>query len=194
MSKRKLISIWGTVSVLLVGAIYLLIRVVTSFTGWISSLESDLAAAIIAASATVLAGFGAVILSQQRTKIREINESHRPKKIELYSRFVSMVMDAMHKYKDNPEADIAEDAEVLEFFKEFTSDLVLWGSASVIQEYEKFRRASRSGEGLNIVLLMDQVIRAMRKDIGHSDWTLKSGDIVKAFLSDPSELDSAVGN
>ena len=66
---------------IIVGVLYGLWLGVRAFGTLISSQESQVAAAIIAACATVFVGLGAVVFSQQRSKTREISESHRPKKI-----------------------------------------------------------------------------------------------------------------
>ncbi len=159
---------------------------------WLSSVESEVVAAIIAGAATSIVGFGAVIISQQRSKTREISESHRPQKIQLYVRFIKKVMDVMIKYKnDNSGNAIAENTELVSFYQEFVTDLVIWGSRDVIQAYGKFRVASENSD-LNILVAMDDLLRAMRKDLGHSDWLLKRGELIKTFLKNPDELDKFI--
>lgn len=179
---------------LFVGLPLLAWYIVSSILSWITSQKSDVASAIIAAAATILAGIGAVIFSQQRTKTREIAESHRPKKVELYTKFVKKVMEVMQKSKEeNSDDSLIEDAGLQQFFEEFTTDLILWGSPSVIRAYHKFRKDSTSGDAeINIVAVMDDVMRTMRKDLGHSDWTLQRGEIIKLFLRDPEELDNVL--
>jgi hypothetical protein len=135
-------------------------------------------------------GLGAVILSQQRTKTREIAESHRPQKVDLYTRFIKKVMEVMQKYKEDKSEDaLIKDTELQKFFQDFTTDLVLWGSSGVVRAYAKFREASEGPGSANIVVVMDDVIRAMRKDLGHSDWFLQRGELIKTFVRDPEEVD-----
>lgn len=167
---------------------------VSSVLSWITSQQSEVAPAIIAAAATILAGIGAVIFSQQRTKTREIAETHRPKKVELYTTFVKKVMEVMQKSKEEGSDDsLIEHAGLQECFEEFTTDLILWGSPSVIRAYHRFRELSTSGTAdTNIVVVMDDVMRTMRKDLGHSDWTLQRGEVIKLFLKDPEELDKVL--
>lgn len=172
------------------GVPFLLWIAVRALVEWISTQESQVAAAVVAAAGTVLAGLGAVILAQQRSKTREIAESHRPNKVELYTRFIKKVMDYMWKTRDRKAAAPAtNDPELQEFFEHFTTDLVLWGSPGVIRAYGKFRRATKDESGLRAVLVMDELMRAMRKDLGHSDWLLQRGEVIKIFLLDPEELD-----
>ncbi|MCH8150607.1 MAG: hypothetical protein IH987_21980 [Planctomycetes bacterium] len=152
----------------IVGGPYVLWVLFKSVFLWLSAQESQVGAAIIAAAATVLAAVGAVTLSQQRTKAREVSESHRPQKIDLYSRFIKKVMEVMYKYdKDKSENAMIKDTELEKFFQDFTTDLVLWGSPGVVRAYANFRRANKNGGSLNNIVVMDDVIRAMRKDLGH---------------------------
>lgn len=165
---------------------------VTTVLDWISSQESQVAGAIIAAGATVFAGLGAVVFSQQRTKTREIAEAHRPKKIDLYTRFIKKVMHVIHNHDaSRPKNALVADEELRKFFHDFTTDLALWGSAGVIRAYGKFKRVSEATGSATTVLAMDDLIRAMRKDLGHSDWLLQQGEVIKTFLRDPTELDKA---
>ncbi len=96
----------------------------------------------------------------------------------------------MHRYEDDKSEDaLIKDTELETFFHDFTTDLVLWGSPGVIRAYAKFREASQEASPLNSVVVMDDVIRAMRKDLGHSDWLLQRGEVIKTFLRDPEEFD-----
>jgi formate hydrogenlyase subunit 3/multisubunit Na+/H+ antiporter MnhD subunit len=122
LSKHKTTLLAIAMAILLfIGVPGLAWYIVSSMLSWITSQESDVAAAIIAAAATILAGIGAVIFSQQRTKTREIAESHRPKKVELYTKFVKKVMEVMQKSKEeNSDDALIDDADLLKFFEEFT--------------------------------------------------------------------------
>ena len=193
---KRLSTILAILAVLalVVGFPILAWYVVSSLLVWITSQQTEVASAIIAAAATILAGIGAVVFSQQRTKTREIAESHRPKKVELYTKFVKKVMEVMQKSKDDASYNVlVDEADLPEFFQEFTTDLILWGSPSVIRNYHRFRQHSTSGDsGANIIVVMDDVMRSMRKDLGHSDWTIQQGEIAKLFLRDPEELDKVL--
>lgn len=157
--------------------------------GWIATQDSEIAAASIAFLGTVIAGIGAVVVSQQRSKSREIAEAHRERKIQLYILFINETIGLM---RDTP--DFEADPEALErlgaFFWDFTSQLLLWGSPGVLSAYGTFRRG---GESAEVILLVDDVLQAMRKDLGLSNWALQRGDLVKMLITDPDELDKALG-
>ncbi len=154
------------------------------------SIDKQVAVAIIAASGTVLAAVAAALYVQRRTKEREIFEAHRPQKIEVYKQFMETIVTVLRKSKDES-VDTSSEAfakEFEEFFITFTRDLIVWGSPNVIKAYENFRLGS-STSGTNAVLLVDDILREIRSDLGNSNRGVKRGDLIKLFLKDPQELD-----
>lgn len=156
----------------------------------LAALNPEIVAAVIATLGTVLAGVAAVILAQRWTKDREIAEAHRPQKVKLYSTFIKGVIDILLRFKGNPaqQKKLAADKQIQKFFTDFTTDLILWGGPSVIRSYMAFRAAGAS-ESQDVILRMDDVFRAIRRDLGHNNWGLSRGDLIKIFLTDPDRLD-----
>ena len=99
------------------------------------------------------------------------------------------ISEVLKRTKDQ-DADNSPDAfakDYFEFFVSFTRDLIVWGNPSVIKAYERFRRGSSSEVG--VLLLLDDILREIRKDLGNSNWGIKRGDLVKLFLFDPEKLE-----
>ena len=63
---------------------------------------------------------------------------------------------------------------------------MLWGSPGVLSAYNSFRAA---GEDPKVILLVDDLLQAMRKDLGLSNWGLGRGDLMKMLLTDPEKVD-----
>lgn len=160
---------------------------------WVMAQSSQIAAAIIAFAGSVIAGIGAVVLSQQRAKAREIAESHRPNKTKLYTEFITQVVGIMRKHRGGKTLDVAVSKKLEDFFFDFTTQVMLWGSPGVLQNYGSFRRAGEK-EDPKILLLLDDILQAMRKDLGLSNWGLARGDLIKMLLTDPESLDALVKN
>ena len=158
---------------------------------WVMAQSSQIAAAIIAFTGTVIAGIGAVVISQQRAKAREIAESHRPNKTKLYTEFITQVVGIMRKHKGGKTLDAVATEKLEDFFFDFTTRVMLWGSPSVLQHYGAFRRVGEKTDP-NILLLLDDILQAMRKDLGLSNWGLARGDLIKMLLTDPESLDALV--
>ena len=178
------------VSLAIIYGTYELLKIVL---GLLSSIDKQVAAAIIAASGTVLAAVAAALYVQRRTREREIFEAHRPQKIEIYKQFMETVTNVLRKSKDE-NADTSSEAlakEYEDFFIDFTRDLIVWGSPNVIKAFENFRLGS-TVSGTNAVLLVDDILREIRNDLGNSNRGINRGDLIKLFLKDPQELDKMI--
>lgn len=154
---------------------------------WITAQDSEIAAATIAFLGTITAGIGAVVISNQRTKAREIAEAHRPIKTELYMSFATEMIGILRQSKGGSNLDPEAMRRLEDFFFDFTTKVMMWGSPAVLSAYGKFRKAGGSPD---IVLLVDDVLQAMRKDLGLSNWNLQRGDLFKLFLTDPESIDT----
>jgi hypothetical protein len=64
--------------------------------------------------------------------------------------------------------------------------VIVWGSPAVIRAYAAFRN---TGASPDIVLRLDDLMQAMRKDLVNRNWTLNRGDLIKLFITDPEKFD-----
>jgi len=167
----------------------------SSLLTWITAQESQIGAAIIAFVSTVGGGIGAVLIAQQRSKSREIAESHRPKKIKIYSNFITTMIGIIRKHKGSDTNVLENSKEIQNFFFDFTTQIVLWGSPGVLRHYaELMKQGQAPNPNLNLILIMDDMMQAMRKDIGLRNRGLSRGDLMKMFLTDPESLDNVFEN
>jgi len=180
-----------------------------------AKVEKDITVAIIAASGTILAAVIVVAITQYTTKLAEVTEEHRLKKTEVYSEFGELVFLIFRTIKIPSRQDVTEEervrlvresqSELESRYSSFSKKLLLWGSPEVIHSWLRFMANSRRIEAakdnpertaaaLKNMLYMDDVFRAMRKDLELSNDGLKEGDLVKAFLTDPESLDTVIGS
>jgi len=134
---------------------------------------------------TAIVSVLSIVYNQRKTKEREIAESHRQQKIDLYKKFMdNVVVGALRLAKDKADdADLQKHLET--FFLDFTANLIVWGSPGVIHEYTKSRK---SGNQPQMLLQIDDVLRAIREDLGHSNRRIGRGDLIALFLTDPERL------
>lgn len=152
---------------------------------WLRSLNPSLAGAIT----TAAVGLIGIWYVQWHSKGRDIAESHRPSKIEVYNTFFGIV----ERIQASEVSALGEsDSELPDWMKaEFVKlnrGLILWGSPSVIRAWLKFRTAAESGE--NILVAVDRMYQAIRADLGNSNVGLQTGDLIKISLSNPNEWKS----
>ncbi|QDV50695.1 hypothetical protein [Gimesia fumaroli] len=156
---------------------------------WVTSLGPS----YLGPTVTAILGFIGIIYTQWHSKSREIQQSHRPQKIEVYNCFFEL----LERFLNNPgeqktldeggEESLPEDLR--DQFWQLNKGLIVWASPAVIRSWLHFREESTSGG--NTLLAMDKVLMSIRKDLGNSNFSLQEGDSVKIFLKDPSEFDEA---
>lgn len=142
---------------------------------------------------TAIVGFMGLIYTQWHSKSREIQQSHRPQKIEVYNGFFAI----LERFLKNPEEQKALEEggeeslpeDLRDQFWELNKGLIVWASPAVIKAWLDFRRVSTTGG--NTLLAMDSVLKAIRRDLGNSNFGLQVGDSVKVFLREPSDMDQA---
>jgi hypothetical protein len=189
---RRLQLIFSLLFVLLLGggAAYGLLALVVRALKFFSAFESEFAAALVATAGTVLIGVVTLVLTQRESKRRDIREAHRAQKVEVYKRFMeTAVVDVLRQSAEGIELSEKELVErYQDFFFTFTADLIVWGSPGVLQAFRRFRSAAAAPEQQNALILMDEILREIRKDLGNSNWHITPGDLISTFLKDPEEL------
>lgn len=157
---------------------------------WLLALDPQFSGPVVAG----IIGFASLIYAQWHSKSREIQQSHRPQKIEVYNEFFEILARFLKNPKDRENMEGgALPQEMRDQFWNLNRGLIVWGSPRVIRAWLRFRRLCGAGSGAQTLLLMDEVLQAMRADLGNRNFGLDRGDAVKVFLSDPQELDKPNG-
>ena len=104
--------------------------------------------------------------------------------IETYSLFFDIIEKFQRSIKNDQEIDILSDVDLQAKFEKLNRGFILWASDEVIQTWIEFRKNSSE----NTLDKIDNVYRAIRKDLGHKDKKLKNLDLIRINLSNPNEL------
>jgi hypothetical protein len=172
----------AVIGVALAWLLYLVVR-------FARQLDPNVVAAIIAA----MAATAGAIYSQRKARIRDIEDSHRLAKIEVYNVFMDII-DATIGAVQGGTPVTSEDGQptpqVAAMFVKLRRDFVFWASPGVIQSFEKFRKVTGKpgASASEMVLMADEVFAAMRKDLRNSNWGLRKGQLMGLYLKDPDEL------
>lgn len=155
---------------------------------WIESVDAGVAAAII----TAIAGILGLLYSQWHTKTKEISEGHRPQKIELYNTFFDIIDHFMRNERESKiEKEIPKALQ--KQFEKLNRGMIIWASPRVINTWLDFRRGTE-GPNQNTLMLVDPILREIRKDLGNSNWGLGKGDIIRIYLKDVDDLNITTQN
>ncbi|MFB5761542.1 hypothetical protein [Paenibacillus medicaginis] len=164
---------------------YLLWLLVTWFISVFNSLQKEVAAALIAASATIVVSVLSVVIAKYYEKKRAIELELRNKKIPIYEEFVEFLFKLLMNKK--LEGKPMTEQEVLKFMSGFTQKLLVWGSDDVVLQWSKYRNMfvlEDNPDTRKTMWQMEQLLIAIRKDTGHKNKAYKKGDILKLFIND----------
>ena len=155
-------------------------------------LDKSIASAIVAGMVAV---FGIVFAYwKERRKIAE--ETHRNKKIDVYTPFLNMIFTVMKKtnvhatpdQSNNPVGQYLNSPEFFDTLFELKKGMTFYGSPEVIKAMNIWQiKASNSNSGLDQMSSIGDLLLAMRKDIGLSNRGLTSLSIFQMNISEDIE-------
>lgn len=185
-SKWQLVLALGVLAVVVVVVSGLIWAV---FQG-LDRLKSGVAAAVIAASATALISVWSLIYSKRWEQRVLVAQAQREQKLPLYEEFVQFWFMQTFFREDDEETDAAEWKQ----FVGFTAQkFALWAADDVIRTYNAFKVtaaiATQEGHEPNPVPLLafEQLLLAMRRDLGHENKGLKQADLLRLYIVDIDE-------
>lgn len=169
------------------GGLYVLWLVVSIVFSWIMAQQLQNVAAIVTLAGTLVVCVFALIISQQIAKARDIAESRRPEKTEIYADFITTMVGLMRN-QEGFGAILLEDSEKLEdFLTNSTTEVFMCGSSDVLRKYAVLSHYEEIPDP-DPILIMDDLVKAMRKDLGFSTWSLARGELMKILLADPKKV------
>ena len=103
-----------------------------------------------------------------------------------YEQFISMVYTIMADTK-KPLNERMTESEMSRMVSEFSKGLTLWGSNKVVKKWLKYRKASMGQPNPENLLLLEDIIYEIRKDVGQRK-KLGKGDMLSFFINDIEKL------
>ena len=156
---------------------------ILAIVGVLASIKSDLAVAIIAASASITVSVLSLIISKRLESQAVIIQELRARKTPIYEEFISTLYRVVFANKIGEEPMSEE--ELVKFFANYTEKLTIWGSDDVIKAYRRFRMASVANElPTNSMFLYENLLFEIRRDLGHKNQGFKRGTLLGLFVND----------
>lgn len=89
--------------------------------------------------------------------------------------------------------------EMIEFMSNFTQEAMVWASDDVLNAWIKFRATSINEEKIKtnpfvLMLLFEDLVREIRKDLGHKNKNLTNGKLLSLFVNDTEKHIDEDGN
>ncbi len=159
---------------------------------WFSGLAGPTQTAVAGLTGVVLAPLVAFLTTRALERRRLLEASLRDKKTALYEQMVKDLMsifDIGHAKKNkNPNAAVQAVAAL-------TPRLIAYGSRGVIRAWNTWRFAAASGTSnpVQSMALFEDVLKAMRKDLGHGTWLQQRGELLGLWINDIANVDFKAG-
>lgn len=152
---------------------------------WFSTLQREVATAIITGFGAVVISIVSVLLSKHYERKRSIEEAQRAKKAEIYEDLLKFVFS--HVFASKFPDQVPSEVDGMNFFNTFTQRAIVWGSDDVLKQYARWKFSMNNPDQNSLVFEMEKLFFEIRKDMGHKNAGLRRGDILKIFTPDIEE-------
>jgi hypothetical protein len=160
--------------------------------GWlVITFFSTLEQAPWQALTVILTVFGTLLTIGNNIQTQIRNEQ-REYKVKIYEDITHFFFEIIFATKLGKTPKTEE--EITTFLIDITPKLVMWGSDNVLKSFKDFRscagkNASDSyASSINAILIFEQMLLHIRKDLGHSNQNLKTCSILGIFVNDIDEF------
>lgn len=155
--------------------------------GLLFSELSKMDAVVITAFIAGAVSITGVVISSIVAKILEFKKSRQEylaqKREEPYGDFIEMV----YKLTINKNGKCYKQEDMVKDLSSFSRKITLWGSKDVVGKWVQFRRNATDPKGaMRNLLLIDEIMNAMRKDLGVKSVGQK--ELLSFFINDPENV------
>lgn len=160
----------------------------------LAGMSTEARATILAALATPVVAIISVALTHYYSRRREIAAAQRTRKIEFYEQFLEEYFGFLSALGGKGKAHGAKTAAELqqkmaEHGAKTARKLMLWGGRETIRAYLSMRQMASDGpkdssSNLDIIWKFDELLGAIRDELGHSHRGIAKGDLLRLFISD----------
>jgi uncharacterized protein YneF (UPF0154 family) len=152
----------------------------------LDSLKSDITVAIIAAGATTLVSILTIVLGKVYESRERIQNQHRERKIPIYEELLQFLFRTINGAKIG---NAPSEKETMEFIHSFNQKMMVWGADGVVSAWVRWLREISNTESMKkapfaALALYEDLIFAIRRDLGHKNKALKRGDLLRFFVND----------
>ncbi len=151
----------------------------------ILSMNNDIVIAVVAVSGTIMISVFSLIIANLYEKKKIIREEQSEKKRDIYTKFIYFIFDTLFAGELKEKKKTNE--EIIAFLVGFMQELIPWGGDQVVNSFVAFRQTTITATDPKsplLLLSLEELLFAIRKDLGHSNKGLNKGDILRLFIND----------
>ena len=155
------------------------------------TLSTPTAGPVMVATLTAVGSITGLIVSKHWERRNDVEQAHRAKKEPIYDRFMEFWFKLIfaNRLGEPPVTEL----EMMQFVGQFTQQLIIWGSDDVLKAYATLRRQnmasgdSKDLDSTQMLVALEDVLLAIRKDMGHKNKGIGQGDLLVLFITDNGE-------
>jgi hypothetical protein len=128
-------------------------------------------------------GVAGVVWQQRQSEKARLREAHRDRMTPVYHELLKRVWQQTGQESHEPAEEVAE------FMRDLKArQLILGAPREMIQAFNRWEReakaAQKKGDNIALVFAWEELLRAMRRDLGHDDSGLPRGELLRVFMDD----------
>ena len=191
MGNIKQIALGLFIMAALIFATYLLIAKVWDI---FSAVDPKLGAGLATGLATIIVSLISVLASKHLDRKAEILAHLREKKIPTYEKIIKFIFSLTFAEKIGKRPP--SEKEMIKFMAEITQELVIWGSDGMLNAFSKFKMMDLENTDNNsenpyaVLFIVENLLLAIRKDLGHKNKNVSQGKILRLFINDLPDEDN----
>lgn len=160
-------------------------------------LQKEIAAAIITAAATIIVAVITVVVGRVIERRHAAQRAQQEKRTPIYEEFVDGLLEILGIGKPKPERTAPDPTFAANVFGNFTSKIMVWGSDDVLSAWTAVRihfktvgKDSERSEAENYagLLKLEQLLLALRRDLGLPSNKLPPGQLMSAIVDDLDDI------
>lgn len=170
------------------GVLWGLVRLVSLVWDALKDLDKTLSAILVATVFTVLAIAIIVMLGLYAATKRKRNELYREQKMKTYGEFNAYVSKMLAEVADGERNDFQGQQEIAKFVRTHQNQFLLCSNGNVIRAFVEWRETLVGRPNIESIEKMEALFRAMRSDLGLSNWGIIEGDIAGILMANGDVL------
>jgi hypothetical protein len=148
---------------------------------FIEAIQAD--AAVVGAVATAVLGVAGVVWQQRQSEKARVREAHRDRMTPVYHELLKRVWQQASQESQEPVEEVAE------FMRDLKArQLILGAPREMIRAFNRWEREAKAAQekddNIALVFAWEELLRAMRRDLGHDDSGLPRGELLRVFMDD----------
>ena len=151
-----------------------IIKFINSLIDLSSKLDAVIIVALITAIVTIISGVISKVIDYKQKR----NEYLSQKREEPYAEFINVYYKMQEK---DSKQELYYPDEMFDDIQKFQKKLMLWGSNRVVKAWIAYR-TNASLDGTNVLFYMENILYAIRKDIGYKN--LGKGKLLSMSIND----------